>query len=100
VTVPLCTVSILPGTATKGALYKSEKGLATSEDDIQVTSIALDFEYTTSGFGCAAIGLPKSGKDADYWDVITFKGYEDFGGPTKEDEYTEGKQTGIWVTEG
>ena len=95
----MCTVTIPPQTPARGTTFTDfQAPLATSEWDFNVFPILADVEFTSSGIFCPAYGIPKSGKEAEYLALSTMKGYEDKGGPTNEDEYTEGKQVGIWVT--
>lgn len=98
ITVPMCTVIIPPQTPARGSDFTNVQLGETSEWDFKLSPILADIEFTSSGIFCPFYGIPKSGKEAEYLGLSTMKGYEDKGGPTNEDEYTEGKQVGIWVT--
>lgn len=99
VTMPFCTASFLTQTATEGSRYSNEKfNVETWEWDLRMIFLLRGLSYTSSGWLCGIYGIPASSKGAAFDGIGTIKGWEDEGGPTNEDEYIDGKQTGIWYT--
>jgi hypothetical protein len=99
VTLPFCTASFLTQTATEGSWYANEKAnLETSEWDLRLSFLLRGLSYTSSGLLCGAYGIPASSKAGAFDGFGTVKGWQDEGGPTNEDQYVDGKQTGIWYT--
>jgi hypothetical protein len=83
-----CTLSFGSQLTEGGATYKT---LATTPKTVTSTSNT-KATFTKSGLLCGAV----TGTVGTYTGSVITKTYEDKGGPTNEDEYTEGAQVNGW----
>jgi hypothetical protein len=88
VTAPGCTLSFGSQVTVGGATYAN---LATNPKTTTVKSTT-KATFTKSGALCFLV----SGNEGTYTGSVITKTYEDKGGPTKEDEFTEGAQVDGW----
>jgi hypothetical protein len=99
ITAPSCTVTINTQENLHGLTFENKADPTKSDITINVTVDKV--KYTSTGFGCALIGLPAEGADGLITGSITVTGYEDKDvafPTTHSDQFEEGAQVGIAVT--
>jgi len=91
-----CTVTVPAQAPTEGGVTytnETENGKGVVKVKATVTGITY-----TANFVCQLGGMSAHGDDAKYTGTVLLTGYEDKGGPTNGDEFTEGEQIGVEVT--
>ena len=95
ITGTACTITVGSQTPAGGVSFTNE-----AAGDVKVTATATGIHYTTSGFGCALVGLPGTGVNGTYTGTATAQGFVDngtSGTATNGFTYTEGAATTISV---
>lgn len=101
ITNAFCNLTFGPQ-AVKGATYTNgkEKIGEVERKDVTIKTTLSKLEYeleNVKALGCAGFGGAGIDVDGTFNGAYTATAYEDFGGPTEEDKFTEGAVLDFWV---